>query len=119
MPQLRDHLHRRADLSVATEGDRGGGGRDAPESRSTRGYPSIADLYKPELVTNDTLTGVLVATSAGQFSGVGTYAINQGSLANADYAITYTGADLSDHTEARSRWQPIFKARSTATSIRA
>ncbi|HEV2572247.1 MAG TPA: MBG domain-containing protein, partial [Beijerinckiaceae bacterium] len=46
------------------------------------------------LVNNDTLSGAL-STSAGQFSGVGTYAINQGSLANANYAITYTGADLS------------------------
>ena len=46
------------------------------------------------LVNNDTLTGAL-STSAGQFSGVGTYAINQGSLVNANYTITYTGADLS------------------------
>ncbi len=29
------------------------------------------------LVNNDTLSGLL-STSAGQFSGVGTYAINQG-----------------------------------------
>ncbi|KAJ8136920.1 hypothetical protein OY671_009867, partial [Metschnikowia pulcherrima] len=46
------------------------------------------------LVNNDTSSGAL-STSAGQFSGVGTYAINQGSLANANYTITYTGADSS------------------------
>ncbi len=37
----------------------------------------------------------LPSTSTGQFSGVGTAAINQGTLANANYSITYTGADLS------------------------
>ncbi|MDH7794012.1 MULTISPECIES: MBG domain-containing protein [unclassified Beijerinckia] len=46
------------------------------------------------LVNNDTLSGSL-STSVGQFSGVGAYAINQGTLANANYAISYTGADLS------------------------
>ncbi|WP_164079307.1 MBG domain-containing protein, partial [Stenotrophomonas maltophilia] len=33
-------------------------------------------------------------TSATTTTGVGTYAIGQGSLANANYAITYVGANL-------------------------
>ncbi|MFS8050924.1 beta strand repeat-containing protein [Rhizobium sp. BR 314] len=46
------------------------------------------------LVNGDTLFGSLV-TTAGQYSNVGTYAILQGSLGNANYAITYSGADLT------------------------
>ncbi|MGY5776270.1 MBG domain-containing protein [Rhizobium sp. LEGMi135b] len=46
------------------------------------------------LVNNDTLSGSL-ATTAGQYSNVGAYAITQGSLANANYAISYTGANLT------------------------
>ena len=46
------------------------------------------------LVNNDTLSGSL-ATAAGQYSDVGAYAIAQGTLANANYAISYTGADLA------------------------
>ncbi len=46
------------------------------------------------LVNNDTLTGGL-ATDATATSNVGTYAITQGSLANANYAITYVGAHLA------------------------
>ncbi|MFJ6335629.1 MBG domain-containing protein, partial [Rhizobium sp. NPDC092011] len=46
------------------------------------------------LVNGDMLSGSLVIT-AGQYSNVGTYAISQGSLANANYAITYDGADLT------------------------
>ena len=44
------------------------------------------------LVGSDTLGGAL-ATTATSASSVGTYAINQGTLANANYAITYTGAN--------------------------
>ncbi|WP_244558035.1 MBG domain-containing protein [Rhizobium hainanense] len=46
------------------------------------------------LVNNDTLSGSL-STSAGQYSNVGAYAITQGSLDNANYAISYTGADFT------------------------
>ncbi|MCJ9669944.1 MULTISPECIES: MBG domain-containing protein [unclassified Neorhizobium] len=46
------------------------------------------------LVNNDTLSGSL-STTAGQYSDVGAYAITQGSLANANYAISYTGANLT------------------------
>ncbi|MBB5592152.1 hypothetical protein GGD49_001602 [Rhizobium tropici] len=46
------------------------------------------------LVNNDTLSGSL-STSAGQYSDVGAYAIAQGTLANANYAISYTGANLT------------------------
>jgi filamentous hemagglutinin family protein len=46
------------------------------------------------LVNNDTLTGALT-TGAGQYSGVGAYAIGLGTLGNANYAITYNGADLT------------------------
>ncbi len=46
------------------------------------------------LVNSDSLSGGL-ATTAGLTSNVGTYAITQGSLANSNYAITYTGADLT------------------------
>jgi filamentous hemagglutinin family protein len=47
------------------------------------------------LVNGDTLTGAL-ATTAGLASGVGAYAITQGSLAaSSNYALTYTGANLT------------------------
>ncbi|MGY5800712.1 MBG domain-containing protein, partial [Rhizobium sp. LEGMi12c] len=46
------------------------------------------------LVNGDTLSGSL-ATTAGQYSNVGSYGITQGSLANANYAISYTGANLT------------------------
>ena len=46
------------------------------------------------LVNGDMLAGGL-ATSAGLASGVGQYAITQGTLANANYAIGYTGAALT------------------------
>ncbi|BAF87919.1 putative large exoprotein [Azorhizobium caulinodans ORS 571] len=47
------------------------------------------------LVNGDTLTGVQ-ATSASSTSGVGTYAITQGTLAaSSNYAVTYSGAGLS------------------------
>ena len=46
------------------------------------------------LVNGDTLSGGL-ATTAAATSNVGTYAIRQGTLANANYSIAYTGADLT------------------------
>ncbi|WP_281406148.1 MBG domain-containing protein, partial [Rhizobium sp. ERR 942] len=46
------------------------------------------------LVNNDTLSGSL-STSAGQYSDVGAYAIARGTLANANYAISYTDANLT------------------------
>ena len=46
------------------------------------------------LVNNDSLSGNL-ATSATTATGVGSYGITQGSLANSNYALTYTGANLS------------------------
>ncbi|WP_337182396.1 MBG domain-containing protein [Shinella sp.] len=46
------------------------------------------------LVSGDALSGALT-TSAGRYSDVGSYAIDQGTLANGNYAITYTGADLT------------------------
>ena len=46
------------------------------------------------LVGNDVLAGSLT-TAANRFSGVGVYAITQGNLANANYDIAYTGADLT------------------------
>ncbi len=46
------------------------------------------------LVNGDVLTGAL-ATSATTASSAGAYAITRGSLANVNYAISYTGADLA------------------------
>ena len=46
------------------------------------------------LVNGDTLSGGL-ATTAAATSNVGTYAITQGTLANTNYSIAYTGADLT------------------------
>ncbi|MGU3494386.1 MBG domain-containing protein [Xanthobacteraceae bacterium A53D] len=46
------------------------------------------------LVNGDSLTGAL-ATGATTASGIGRYAITQGTLGNANYAISYAGADLS------------------------
>jgi hypothetical protein len=44
------------------------------------------------LVIGDSLTGALARTSG---EDVGTYSINQGTLANSNYTITYVGADLT------------------------
>jgi len=44
------------------------------------------------LVSGDTLSGALGRTSG---EDVGTYAINQGTLANANYAITFVGSNLT------------------------
>jgi hypothetical protein len=46
------------------------------------------------LVNGDNLSGSL-ATSATAVSGVGSYGITQGNLGNSNYAVTYTGANLS------------------------
>ncbi len=48
----------------------------------------------PGLVNGDALSGGL-ATAAAATSNVGAYAITQGTLANANYSIAYTGADLT------------------------
>ena len=48
----------------------------------------------PDLLPGDMLTGAL-ATGATTLSGVGTYAIVRGTLANPNYAISYAGADLT------------------------
>ncbi|WP_245432702.1 YDG domain-containing protein, partial [Rhizobium sp. WW_1] len=46
------------------------------------------------LVAGDTLSGAL-ATSATTASGIGNYGITLGTLANSNYDISYTGADLA------------------------
>jgi filamentous hemagglutinin family protein len=57
--------------------------------------PSLTwQITSGSLVGSDSLTGGL-ATGATSASGVGTYAITQGSLANSNYAITYVGANLA------------------------
>jgi hypothetical protein len=53
------------------------------------------------LVNNDTLSGSL-ATAATQYSDVGSYVIGLGSLNNANYAISYTGANLTVNQRALS-----------------
>jgi filamentous hemagglutinin family protein len=46
------------------------------------------------LLNGDALSGAL-ATAAVATSGVGTYALTQGTLANANYALTFAGANLT------------------------
>ncbi len=46
------------------------------------------------LVNGDSLSGAL-ATTASSTSNVGTYSITQGTLANSNYALTYTGANVA------------------------
>ncbi|KKB82827.1 hypothetical protein VW29_14815 [Devosia limi DSM 17137] len=46
------------------------------------------------LVNGDALTGAL-ASAASSTSGVGTYGIMQGTLGNANYAITYAGSNMA------------------------
>jgi large repetitive protein len=54
--------------------------------------PALTYTFAPALVTGDSFSGSL-SRSAGE--NVGSYPINQGSLAiNANYILTYTGADL-------------------------
>ncbi|RBQ05529.1 MBG domain-containing protein, partial [Pedobacter miscanthi] len=55
--------------------------------------PALTYTFAPALVTGDSFTGSLTR-SAGET--VGTYAINQGSVAlNSNYTITYVGANLT------------------------
>ncbi|MEE1943784.1 MBG domain-containing protein [Pedobacter sp. KR3-3] len=55
--------------------------------------PALTYTFSPALVTGDSFTGSL-SRSAGE--NVGTYAINQNSLAlNGNYTLNYTGADLT------------------------
>ncbi|WP_161634515.1 MBG domain-containing protein [Mesorhizobium loti] len=51
-------------------------------------------LTSGNLVNSDTLTGAL-ATTATVTSGVGSYGITQGTLANSNYTITYVGGNLA------------------------
>ncbi|ESZ29345.1 hypothetical protein X734_08085 [Mesorhizobium sp. L2C084A000] len=51
-------------------------------------------LTTGNFVNGDSLSGAL-ATSATTASGVGSYGITQGTLANSNYAISYAGANLS------------------------
>ncbi len=61
----------------------------------TLAYAVGATATGTGLVNGDTLSGVL-ATSASATSGVGSYAVGQGSLnAGANYALDFTGANLS------------------------
>jgi filamentous hemagglutinin family protein len=56
--------------------------------------PSLTyQITSGNLFNNDNLSGALATAAAT--SGVGTYAITQGTLGNANYAITYTGANLA------------------------
>ncbi|WP_412465751.1 MBG domain-containing protein [Pedobacter sp. KLB.chiD] len=55
--------------------------------------PALTYTLAPALVTGDSFTGSLTRVSG---ENVGTYAINQGTLAlNSNYALTYVGADLT------------------------
>jgi hypothetical protein len=55
--------------------------------------PTLAyTITSGSLVDGDTLSGALGRTSG---ENVGTYAINQGTLANANYAITFAGSNLT------------------------
>jgi hypothetical protein len=55
---------------------------------------AVAGVGGTGLVNGDTLSGALAVT-AGTASSIGNYAIAQGTLANANYAITYVGANLT------------------------
>jgi gliding motility-associated-like protein len=55
--------------------------------------PALTYTFAPALVTGDTFSGSLTR-AVGE--NIGTYAINQGTLAlNANYTLTYIGADLT------------------------
>ncbi|MEH3114781.1 MBG domain-containing protein [Pedobacter terrae] len=55
--------------------------------------PALTYTFAPALVGTDTFTGSLTRTPG---ENVGTYAINQGTLAlNGNYSLTYVGADLT------------------------
>jgi hypothetical protein len=55
--------------------------------------PALTYTFAPALATGDTFSGSLTRTVG---ENIGTYAINQGTLAlNANYTLTYVGADLT------------------------
>ncbi len=55
--------------------------------------PALTYTFAPALVTGDSFSGSLTRTPG---ENVGTYAINQGTLAlNSNYSLTYVGADLT------------------------
>ena len=60
--------------------------------------PALTYSYTPSLIGSDAFSGTLTRTSG---ENVGTYAINQGSLAlSANYTITYVSANLTISTRA-------------------
>jgi filamentous hemagglutinin family protein len=66
-----------------------------PQSRAYGAANPTLTYVATGLVNGDTLTGVL-ATTAAATSNVGLYAITQGTLAaSANYALSYTGANLT------------------------
>ncbi|WP_316828318.1 MBG domain-containing protein, partial [Pedobacter miscanthi] len=55
--------------------------------------PALTYTFAPALVTGDSFSGNLTRTTG---ENIGTYAINQGTLAlNPNYTLTYVGADLT------------------------
>ncbi|MFC1226799.1 MBG domain-containing protein, partial [Pedobacter sp. BG31] len=55
--------------------------------------PALTYTFAPALVTGDSFSGSLTRTPG---ENVGTYAINQGTLAlSSNYSLTYVGADLT------------------------
>uniref|UniRef100_UPI0025D1309E beta strand repeat-containing protein n=1 Tax=uncultured Pedobacter sp. TaxID=246139 RepID=UPI0025D1309E len=55
--------------------------------------PALTYTFAPALITGDSFSGSLTRTPG---ENVGTYAINQGTLAlNSNYSLTYVGADLT------------------------
>ncbi|BCG78600.1 MBG domain-containing protein [Mesorhizobium sp. 113-3-3] len=68
---------------------------DAKSRAYGDGNPSLTyQLTSGNFVNGDSLGGSL-ATTATTVSGVGSYAITQGTLANSNYAITYVGGNLA------------------------
>ncbi len=75
-------------------------------------------MWRRVLVNNDTLSGAL-SISAGQFSGVGAYAINQGTLAHRELLDHLYGRRSVDHTEgdhggSRCSEQGLWRCQSVA-----
>ena len=58
------------------------------------GTVPVLTYIETGLVNGDTLSGLL-ATTATVTSNIGAYAITQGTLANSNYSIAYTGANLT------------------------
>ncbi|WP_322416071.1 MBG domain-containing protein [Mesorhizobium huakuii] len=68
---------------------------DAKSRAYGDGNPVLTyQLTSGNFVNGDSLSGSL-ATTATTASGVGSYAVTQGTLANSNYAITYVGGNLS------------------------